>query len=221
METSIKYQLIVPEQFDEAIKLFNDQFLSNAPMSKAIQAPKHNQAADQAIHHFLEQGLSWCVVDKKSGEMVGMSMNCFKSQADLPDVSPTFEEYVGHGLSRETSSVAVMLDSAFEIKSILIANQESKMFEVFALSVNSGYKHKGIASELVKRSLEHAVTLGYKLAGAICTSFYTQRLFEKHGFERVKEVCYATYVDTRTNSCLFKNVEEPHKAAISYVKKLC
>ncbi len=153
--------------------------------------------------------------------MVGMSINCIESLADLPDVPPTFEEYVGRGFSRESSSVTVMLDSVFDIKSILMANQESKMFEVFVLSIDSGYKNKGIASELAKRSLDHAVTLGYKLAGAICTSFYTQRLFEKQGFKKMKEVCYATYVNSETNSFLFEDVEEPHKAVISYVKELC
>ncbi len=58
METGIKYQLMVAEQFHEAIQLFNDQFLPNAPMSKALQVHKYNQATDQTIHHFLEQGLS-------------------------------------------------------------------------------------------------------------------------------------------------------------------
>ncbi len=220
METGVKYQMIKPEKFQEAINLFNDQFLTYEPMSKAIQVPKHNTATDQTKHYYLEQGLSWCAVDEKSGKMVGISINCCESLADLPDVPPTFDEYVERGFSREWSSMLVLLDSALEIKSILIANQESRMYEVFAVSVHSDYKNKGIASKLVKQSLEHAVALGFTLAGVLCTSIYTQQLFEKQGFEKVKEIFYASYVDGKSNTVIFKNVEEPHKSSISYIKKI-
>ncbi len=217
MESGVKYQVITPEKIQEAINLFNDQYVTHEPMCKAIQAPKRNTANDQTNHQILEQGLSWCAVDEKSGKMVGMTINSCISLADLPDVPPTFDEYVEHGFSSEWSSMQVLFDMALDKKSIFIANQESRMLELCYGCVHSEYRKKNICIEIITRSLEHAVTLGFTLAETICTGVYSQRLFEKLGFKRVKEIFYASYVDGKTNTLIFKNVEEPHKSSISYI----
>jgi ribosomal protein S18 acetylase RimI-like enzyme len=80
--------------------------------------------------------------------------------------------------------------------------------------------NRGIGTELARHTFSHAKKLGYTFADAICSNRYTQKLCERLGFEKVNEIIYATYLDPPTNTYLFKNVEEPHKSAISYVKKI-
>ncbi len=218
---AITYQLVTPEQFQEAIELYNTCYLPYDPVLKAVGCTVPSNLDRPMVLGYLKQGLSWCAVDKITGKMVGIRISHSQSVTDLTDAVPTFDDYIQRGWSRAWSSVWVLFSCALDFKKILTTYQEDKMMELFALCVHPDYKKRGIATELVKRNLDHAVKHGHTFAGVLCTSAYTQQLYEKQGFEKVKEVCYATYVDTRTNSFLFKDVEEPHKAAISYVKKLC
>ncbi len=113
-----------------------------------------------------------------------------------------------------------LFNSAFEAKKILTTYKEDKLTKISVLCVHPDYKNRGIGTELMKRSLDHASHCGTTLFGTLCTSIYTQQMCEKQGFEKVKEVYYSTYVDSETKSLLYKDVEEPHKAAISYIKRL-
>ena len=62
--------------------------------------------------------------------------------------------------------------------------------------------------------------MGFTFAGVICTSAYSQRLFEKLDFIKVEELFFSTYIDNGSNTVLFKDVEEPHRSTASYVNKL-
>ena len=215
----ITYLLVAPEQYKEAIDLFNDYFLPYNAIQIAVGCTTQTDLVDQKVLECLKQGLSWCAIDEKTGKMVGVRITCSETITELSDTMPTFDEYLQCGWSKEWSAIWVLLNHAMDVKEIMKTYQESKMLELFALCVHSDYRNLGIAAELVKRTLDHGVKVGFTFAGVICTSAYAQRLFEKQGFEKVKEVCFATYVDIGTNSPLFKDVEEPRKA-ISYVKKL-
>ncbi len=217
---AIAYLLVSPERYKEAIDLFNDQFLPYNPLLPPVGCTTQTDLLDQKVLECLKQGLSWCAIDEKTGQMVGVRITCSETITELSDTMPTFDEYLRCGWSKEWSAIWVLLNHAMDVKEIMKTYQESKMLELFALCVHSDYRNLGIAAELVKRTLDHGVKVGFTFAGVICTSAYAQRLFEKQGFEKVKEVCFATYVDIGTNSLLFKDVEEPHKATISYVKKL-
>ena len=194
---------------------------TNDPLLKAVGCTIPTGPDSQITLDCLKQGLSWCAVDEITGKMVGIRICRSQSVADFTDAVPTFDEYIQRGWSREWALAWPLFNCAMDSKQILTTYQEDKILELYAVCVLSDYKKKGIATELVKRSLDHAVNHGHTFAGVVCTSAYTQQLYEKQGFEKVKEVCYATYVDTTTNSFLFKDVEEPHKAIICYVKKLC
>ncbi len=214
------YQLVTPEQYKEALDLFNDFFLPLNPVQRAVGCTTQTDSSDQEILKCLKQGLSWCVIDERTGKIVGVRITGSEKITELPDTMPTFDKYLQHGWSKEWSAIWVLLNSAMDVKKTLTTYQESKMLELFALCVHPDHQKLGIATELVKRTLDHGVKCGFSFAGVICTSAYAQRLFEKLEFEKVKELCYATYVDSGTKSLLFKDVEEPHKAVISYVKKL-
>ena len=219
----IEYQLVAPEQFGEAVKLFDDHFLTDEPIMKSL-GPSHLQSdidkMNRLVLSFLKHNLSWCAIDKSTGRMVGVRITYSQSLADLPDAQLTFDELVSSGWSNEWASVMFLLDAMLDAKEILTSYKESKMLELFAVGVNSDYRNRGIASELVRRTLDHAVAVGHTIAGVVCTSIYTQKLFEKQGFEKVKEEYYGSYINAGTNSTLFQNVDKVHKSVVSYVKKL-
>ena len=222
---TIAYQLVTPEQYKEALDLFNDFFLPYNPVQRAVGCTAQNDLYDQENLNYLKQGLSWCAVDERTGKMVGVRVTrCSETITELPDTVPTFDEYLecgwSNGWSKEWSAINILASSVMDVKKILTTYQESKMLRLSGLCVHSDYRKLGIATELVKRTLDHGKKVGFTFAGVVCGNAYSQRIFEKQGFEKVKEVCYATYVDIETNSLFFKDVEEPHKAIIIYVCKI-
>ena len=222
----IKYQIVAPEQFKEAIEFFNDHFLSGEPsLSSSSRGSNHLQSdvdkMDQMVLDFLKHNLSWCAVDADTGKIVGLGVPYSHSLADSPDTPPTSDDYVEMGYSRHFACVMAMLDLMSDYKKTLTSYQESKMLEIFAVGVHSEYRNGGIATEMVRRMLDHAVKVGFTLASVLCTSAYTQMLFEREGFQTLREECYASYVDASTKLALLKNVDKTHPSAKSYIKKLC
>lgn len=220
MSSAITYKQVTPDLFHEALELYDEYYLPYDPVLKAVGCTEVTDVDTKMVISFLQQGLSWCAVNEVTGKMVGIRINHFVSMADIPDVVPTLDDYVNQGWSKKWSLVWRLFGCAFDIKQILTTYKADKLMELFALCVHSDYKKRGIATELVKRSLDHALQHGNTLVAVLCTSAYTQKLYEKQGFEKVREISYSTYVDNETKSLLCKDVEEPHKAAISYVKRL-
>ena len=220
------YQMVVPEQFKEAVEFFNDHFLLNEPsLTGSSRGSNHIQSdidkMDQLVLDFLKYNLSWCAVDANTSKIVGLSVTHSQLLGDPPDTPPTSDEYVERGFSRHFACVMAMLDLMLDYKKILATYQESKALDVFAVGVHTEYRNEGIATELVRRTLDHAVKLGFTLAGVLCTSTYTQKLFERQGFETLQKEYYASYVDASTKSTPLEKVDKTHQCVISYVKKLC
>ena len=222
----IKYQMVAPEQFKEAVEFFNDYFLAHEPTtisgsrgSNLLQSDVDK--VDQMVLDCLKHNLSWCAVDADTGKIVGLRVAYSQSLADSPDTPPTSDDYVESGYSRHFACVMAMLDLMLDYKKMMMTYQESKMLGLFAVGVHSEYRNEGIAAELVRQTLDHAVKVGFTLAGVNCTSIYTQKLFERQGFQKWKEECYSSFIDAATKLHFLKNVDKTHQSVISYVKKLC
>lgn len=222
----LKYQIVAPEQFKEAVEFFNDHFLTDEPSTTSgSRGSNHLQSdtdkMDRMVLGYLKQNLSWCAVNVDTDKIVGLKVSYSQSLADSPDTPPTSDEYVERGFSRHFACVLALLDLMLNYKKVLMSYQESKILGLFAVAVHSEYRNEGNAAELVRRTLDHAAKLGFTLAGVICTSVYTQKLFERQGFEKLQEEYYASYVDASTKLIARKNVDKTHPSVISYVKKLC
>lgn len=78
------------------------------------------------------------------------------------------------------------------------------------MSVLPRYGKKGIAGQLIAKSLEIAKRDGFSLAVANFTSMYTQRIGKRLGFEKLLEINYeesfAKYADIPTE------IRDTHRA---------
>ena len=168
---AVSYQLVVPERFEEAVQLVNNYFLTDEPLLNSIGHRQSDiEKLNQLILRYLEQNLSWCAVDESTGRLVGVAICFCKSITDLPNATPTFDEFVKGGWSRELASILFLLNSLLDGKEILTSYKESKMFELFVGVVHPDYRNRGIAIEIARRALDHAVTVGFTLAGVVCTN---------------------------------------------------
>ena len=58
--------------------------------------------------------------------------------------------------------------------------------ELFILTTHSTKRYPGLGTELVGQTLEMARRRGFAVCAAAATSFYSQKIFAKLGFEALK-----------------------------------
>ena len=80
----------------------------------------------------------------------------------------------------------VIDNATLDIKEVLKQYNETKLLKLGGLAVDPGYENKGIASELVRRSLADGSQKGFSLAGVAATGKASQSIIRKLGFQEIK-----------------------------------
>lgn len=222
--SSIEYRLLQPSQYEEAIQFIFEHFIPHEPCIKCLGYDKDKKTIDEAEKALLAPylgDLSWCAVDPKCNDkMVGLQLNGIVKCQDLPDQPLSYEEYVGVGMPHKTAVQLVVEGEIINTKQILQQHGVDRGLQLLLLATHSDYKKLGIGTELAVRSLDHgAKESECRIALVTCSSFYTQKIFgDRLKFDEIGRLKYADYVFK--GEYIFANMEEPHKYAICYEKKL-
>ncbi|XP_017024097.1 arylalkylamine N-acetyltransferase-like 2 isoform X2 [Drosophila kikkawai] len=94
-----------------------------------------------------------------------------------------------------------------------------RIFDVRVLSVDSSYRGRGIANELVKQSVALAKQKGFSLLKTDATGIFSQKIFKSLGFEVFAEQPYDKYMDD--DGQIILPVEAPHTKLQLLYKKMC
>ena len=218
----IRYQIVTSDQYEECVTFFYAHFLAYEPLTQSrgccTQRGYRITEMDKLVLGMLKSGLSWCAIDEATNDIIGLRLCCGEFIDDLPENTPTLEQYIEQGWPEDFAHVEVLVDTVLDHKAMMKQYKKTKMLYLFGVATHVAYKRMGIATELVKLALLYGAKCGYSFAGVTCTSKFAQNLFEKQGFQQVKEIVYATY--SVNGEVVFKHVEEPHKSAIGYVKEI-
>ncbi len=103
----------------------------------------------------------------------------------------------------------------FNDKQILKSCQKTVLVRFNGLVTHIDYRNKSIGGELLTRSLIDAAAKGYSFAGAVCSSYFSQKLLEKQGFRKIKEIEYARFIIK--NKAVFKHMSKVHQSFSSMV----
>lgn len=96
--------------------------------------------------------------------------------------------------------------------------QTGRVADLWMVGVHPDYRGHGIASRLVRLSLQQVAQAGFEYAVIECTGAYSQRAMEAAGCSSVYELPYADFV--WKGETIFKNVPPPHSKWAIYEKKL-
>ncbi|KAJ8719447.1 hypothetical protein PYW08_011622 [Mythimna loreyi] len=96
--------------------------------------------------------------------------------------------------------------------------QVDKILECRIISVDENARGRGLAKELMSRSIDIAKENGFKLFKADATGAYSQRICSSLGMEIIRTVRYVDYKDS-TGTPVF-NVPPPHDALAIMVKQI-
>ena len=89
-----------------------------------------------------------------------------------------------------------------------------KYLLLHTLLVRDEYRGCGLSYDMIKAVTEETRQLGIKLITVMCTSFYSQRIFEKLGYETVLEMKYEGNYD------LYEELPSIHSTARFFAKRL-
>ena len=69
----------------------------------------------------------------------------------------------------------------------------SRYLELFILCTHSGRRYPGLGTALAKESLDRASAKGFQLCVTEATSFYSQKIFSRLGFEVAREAEFESF----------------------------
>lgn len=93
-----------------------------------------------------------------------------------------------------------------------------RMFVFHMIAVDSNFGGRGIGTELVLRGIEHATRHGFRVLTSETTGAISGKIFQKLGFNLIKELNYDDYIDEEGQK-RFKDLH-PHKSCSVWAKTL-
>ena len=127
------------------------------------------------------------------------------------------EKYLGIGQENEPAWNAEVIE-----KFQAIASSAHSMFFVAYVSVREEYGGRSIGRQMVQYCLDEFATKQgkHQYAYAVCSSKFSQRIFEKLGFQQVSELRFVDVEVDGEHVIQEHLVTEPHTHSKGYVKKI-
>ncbi|XP_011179098.2 uncharacterized protein LOC105210067 [Zeugodacus cucurbitae] len=202
---------ITEELYDDAVKLFTDNFMQQENACIATEVPSSPQAIAELqgfCRELLTENISFAARNIANGELAAIAINHLMSAK--PDNLPLF----GSVQQVQSPSVACINDFLQRIEinaDIYKTLQVDCVFEIVFLSTSTKYVKRGLASALSECSIEYARRLQQGTVppedlpaekvralkpSAVCsvfTSIYTQRIGRKFNFEILNQIPYTEF----------------------------
>ncbi|XP_055620551.1 arylalkylamine N-acetyltransferase-like 2 [Toxorhynchites rutilus septentrionalis] len=211
----IEFGVAKPEDYIPVLQFVRKFYYEHEPMSTSyIHDGSPDEDDIEFSMSFLLQGMAVIANDRLEDRLVGVSI--------ANSIYPGYTEELL--LAAEKSRTRKWRDSLKLLAHLQQANNILKQFNVCScydieiLAVHPDYRGRRIGARLFEEQFERARILGYSLASADCTSFYSAQTAFQVGMECIGRLAYSNYKNEQGVQ-LFKP-EPPHLEIQSFVKKL-
>ena len=215
----ISYAVLEPDYFQRALQFYRESFIPREPVLYCLGCHKmSNEKLDGLMLQRFSENLTWIAIDESTGKLVGIRVSHCIAAKDLPDSMLTYEDHIHSGWSEAFAAMNVIDDATLDVKEVLKQFNETRLLKLGGLAVDPGYENKGIASELIRRSLADGSQKGFSLAGVVATGNASQSIFRKLGFQETKAVYYRDF--HINGEPRLKNIDCGTESQISFVKRI-
>jgi ribosomal protein S18 acetylase RimI-like enzyme len=104
----------------------------------------------------------------KDGNIVGVVF-CHIIDKNKPFVYHSKKEYLQQGWPCDFIPVLLLLDQLCHHQNILKSKNVDRFIDIFAVVVNTNYRRRGLASQLITKTLDEAQASNMPLATISCT----------------------------------------------------
>ncbi|KAK3912823.1 Dopamine N-acetyltransferase [Frankliniella fusca] len=208
---------IPEERFDEVIAHLRDSFFADEPLNRSVSLCARGQPHRELEEHAratLRDGLSEMVLDAATDRVVGVALNGVL----LPDDLSASQAKLAEMDDAKFRRIFGLLYSVNRRLDLFTKYGVDRIFECRILSVDNRYRGRGLARQLLERSIETARAAGFQLVKEDATGLFSQRAAESMGFQTVCELPYEEYTD-EAGRVVFP-IEAPHKSLKIMVKEL-
>ncbi|XP_063397399.1 uncharacterized protein LOC134681682 [Mytilus trossulus] len=205
-------ELSSDELTNSLILFLKENFWPDEPLWKSLGL----QIDDEVTRRFasrLKDNLSILLVSNTSGEIIGCRTMFLETLNEVDDMR------ILQIKNEKLRKVRTFLGHKWIERNVFQHFGVDKAMHFLALATHKNHRGRGIASKLMKASLEFCTELGFTPVCIVgeCTSNISQKIFEKFEFENLYTVRYDDY---KVNDEIVFTDTGDSKTAKFYVKQL-
>ncbi|XP_058464564.1 arylalkylamine N-acetyltransferase-like 2 [Malaya genurostris] len=189
----IEFRVANPDDYDSVLEFVLKFYYHDEPMNNSYIYDS-NPAEDDVEFSvsFVLQGMAVVAEDCHQGKtLVGVSI-----------ANPTYPGYVQDLLNaaeqartRKWRDSLKLLAHLQRSVNILERFNAQKCYDIEIVAVDPDYRGQSIGAKLFEEQFKRAKSLGYPLASADCSSFYSARIAERVGMKCIGKLAYSDYRD--------------------------
>ena len=177
--------IITPDRYYETFEFMANHFTPDDPIDRAFGITWNKDYEKQTLED-LKNNISICVISKDTDEIMGVRITGIMKKADPPQDLSNIE-------NEPYRNMMTFLTHKDKEVNIFERYKVDEVIHFSSLGVNKKYRCKGIGGRLIAVSVAMSRELGFKVIKGECTSNFSQRIYEKQGFDIVLEMPYASY----------------------------
>lgn len=209
-------ELAKPFHYEKTLDLIMDNFISNEPFAQALIPGKKPKMLRNVFEGFLRENLSVIAQDRaKKCEIIGVAVNS-RTKIGVLDKFVEFAKQVDDPQLRKLFETLAFVETNSNIHEKLC---QEEIFTVEFLGVHENYNRKGIAMEIMQKSVEIAMANDFEYIKGTCVNENSKKLLEKLKWKRFWSEPYETLL-CRGNIRPRAMPADPHKHAYVYYKTL-
>merc|ERR1711874_53594 len=192
--SDVVFRIVDQTRYTEVLDLLYTNFHTDEPMSRALKifdGTNRIPEADEYTLRALSENLSLMAVDSLTNKLLGVCVNGLVRKTDFPLSSQQVAGEVQNPGFRQI--LAVMATVHQRAGDIWAKVEGDIMFDIKMVTTDKNNRRSGLGTDLLRRSVQLAASLGYKAIKTEATGLYSRKAFERLGFEAVSEVLYSEY----------------------------
>ncbi|XP_058834864.1 arylalkylamine N-acetyltransferase-like 2 [Topomyia yanbarensis] len=209
----IEFHVANPDDYNSVLEFVLKFYYHDEPMNNSYIYDSSPAEDDVEFSvSFLLQGMAVKAVDRhQANRLVGVSI-----------ANPTYPGYVEDLLqaadqarTQKWRDSLKLLAHLQQSVNILKRFNVPKCYDIEIVAVHPDYRGHAIGTKLFEEQFKRAKSLGYPLASADCSSFFSARIAERVGMKCIGRLAYSDYRDG--NGVQLFRPSEPHREIQTFV----
>jgi len=217
----ISFRIVDQSRYSEILDLLYTNFHTDEPMSKAVGMIKDPSDKNPTLDEFaldgLKQNLSIMAIDPITDNLLGVAINI---EAKKEKREQTLEECLDEYADHRFKHIMTVLYNVNQMAGDLYIEMETDVFfDIKMVTTDKTQRRGGLATDLLRRSVELARNLGFKAVKTEATGLYSRKAFERLGFSVNAEYLYEDYI-SQDGERVFATLADNHKCTTLMTKRL-